>query len=54
MKEAIKKLENELYLADKEKERCAREDPMQFDAAKGYARGISNAIKILKEYGENE
>ena len=33
----IEKLEEELKLADEEKLRCARENPLQFDSAKGYA-----------------
>ena len=44
-------LESELRLADKEKERCARENPLQFDSAKGYAMGLSNAIEIVKAGG---
>lgn len=43
-----KKLHQELSLADKEKERCAKENPFQFDAAKGYAHGISVAMEIVK------
>lgn len=41
-------LEEELKLADKEKERCIKENPLQFDSAKGYANGIANAIEIVK------
>lgn len=41
-------LEEELCLADKEKERCIKENPMQFDEVKGYARGIATAIEIVK------
>lgn len=44
----IKWLESELSLADREKERCARENPLQFDEAKGYARGIAVALEIAK------
>ena len=44
----VDRLESELRLADKEKERCARENPLQFDSAKGYAMGLSNAIEIVK------
>ena len=44
-------LESELRLADKEKERCAKENPLQFDSAKGYAMGLSNAIEIVKAGG---
>ena len=41
-------LEEELKLADKEKERCIKENPLQFDSAKGYANGIANAIEIVR------
>lgn len=44
----IKWLESELSLADREKERCARENPLQFDEAKGFARGIAVALEIVK------
>lgn len=46
--EIVKRLEAELKFADEEKERCSRENPLQFDSAKGYATGIANAIKIVK------
>lgn len=47
----VEQLESELRLADKEKERCVRENPLQFDSAKGYAMGLSNAIEIVKAGG---
>ena len=47
----VDQLESELRLADKEKERCSRENPLQFDSAKGYAMGLSNAIEIVKAGG---
>lgn len=47
----VEQLESELRLADKEKERCARENPLQFDSAKGYAMGLLNAIEIVKAGG---
>ena len=47
----IKELRQELNLSDAEKERCARENPLQFDSAKGYANGIANAIEIVKKGG---
>ena len=50
----VKQLEKELQLADKEKARCARENPLQFDSAKGYASGIATAIEIVKGGGINE
>lgn len=47
----VDRLEKELYLADKEKERSAKENPLQFDSAKGYANGVAVAIEIVKEEG---
>lgn len=47
----IKELREELNLSDAEKERCARENPLQFDSAKGYANGITNAIEIVEKGG---
>ena len=48
----IEKLEKELKLADEEKLRCARENPLQFDSAKGYAHGVGKAIEIIKQEAE--
>lgn len=50
----IEKLEKELSLADKEKERCTGENNLQFDSAKGYASGISTAIEIVKKGGVSD
>lgn len=47
----IKELREELNLSDAEKERCARENPLQFDSAKGYANGIANSIEIVEKGG---
>ena len=47
----IKELREELNLSDAEKERCARENPLQFDSAQGYANGIANAIDIVEKGG---
>ena len=47
----IEELMEELNLSDAEKERCARENPLQFDSAKGYANGIANAIEIVEKGG---
>lgn len=47
----IEELREELNLSDAEKERCARENPLQFDSAKGYANGIANAIDIVEKGG---
>ena len=43
------KLEEELKLADGVKEKCARENPLMFDNAKGYSTGISNALHIVNQ-----
>lgn len=44
----LEQLEEEMQLAEREKERTVKENPCQFDAAKGYANGIVNAFKIVK------
>ena len=49
----VERLEKELELADEEKRRCVVENPLQFDSAKGYAIGISNALEIVRN-GEKE
>lgn len=48
VEKVIEELEEELKLADDEKARCIKENPMQFDSAKGYAHGIAVAIEIVK------
>ena len=48
----IEKLEEELKLTDEEKLRCARENALQFDSAKGYAHGVGKAIEIVKQEAE--
>lgn len=52
--EVCKELEEELKLSDNEKERCIKENPLQFDSAKGYANGIANAIEIVRNGGKKE
>ncbi|MCI8378700.1 MAG: hypothetical protein HFH72_09305 [Lachnospiraceae bacterium] len=47
----IERLQEELSLSDKEKERCARENSLQFDVAKGYAHGIAVSLEIVKSGG---
>ena len=48
----LERLEEELELADKEKERCVKENHVQFDSAKGYANGVAIAIEIVKQAAE--
>ena len=50
----VKLLEEELKLADDEKARCIKENPIQFDSAKGYAHGVAVAIEIVKRGGRDE
>lgn len=45
----IEKLNEELKLSNNEKERCSREDQLQFDTVKGYVNGIENAIEVVKQ-----
>ncbi len=47
-------LNKELELADDEKSRCIKENPIQFDSAKGYAHGIAVAIEIVERGGRDE
>lgn len=47
----VERPRSELDLADKGKERCSRENPLQFDEAKGYARGIAGSMEIVKSGG---
>lgn len=51
MERILEQLESELKSADEEKERCLKENPLQFDSAKGYATGISNALDIVRKGG---
>ena len=50
----MEQLNKELKLADEEKERCIRENSLQFDSAKGYASGIATVIEIVKGCGLDE
>lgn len=54
VEKVIEQLKEELKLADDEKARCIKENPMQFDSAKGYANGIAVAIEIVKRGGRDE
>lgn len=53
LEKVFAQLEEELKLADDEKARCIKENPMQFDSAKGYANGIAVAIEIVKRGGRD-
>ena len=47
--DVLEHLEEELNFADVEKKRCAKENQLQFDSAKGCAQGLYNAIIVIKE-----
>lgn len=51
VEKVIEQLNKELELADEEKRRCTIENMLQFDEAKGYARGMACAIEIVKRGG---
>lgn len=54
VEKVIEQLNKELELADEEKCRCTIENMLQFDEAKGYARGMACAIEIVKRGGRDE
>ena len=54
VEKVIEQLIKELELADEEKRRCTIENILQFDEAKGYARGMACAIEIVKRGGVDE
>ncbi len=54
VEKVIERLQVELSVADKEKEQCAKENPLQFDVVKGYAQGISVALEIVKSGGVSD
>ncbi len=54
VEKVIEQLNKELELADEEKHRCVIENMLQFDEAKGYARGMACAIEIVKRGGVDE
>ena len=54
VEKVIEQLNKELELADEQKRRCVIENMLQFDEAKGYARGMACAIEIVKRGGVDE
>lgn len=54
IKRIIKRLSNELNLANEDVKRCIDENPLQVDKAKGYAMAMVNAIKIVYRGGADE
>lgn len=54
VEKVIEELNKELELADEEMRRCTTENMLQFDEAKGYARGMACAIEIVKRGEKNE
>ena len=54
VEKVAERLEKELELADEEKRRCAKENPLQFDSAKGYATGIGYALENVRNDGKTD
>lgn len=54
VEKVVEQLNKELELAEEEKRRCTVENMLQFDEAKGYARGMACAIEIVKRGGRDE
>lgn len=47
----VERLEEELRLAEEERDRCPIKALPYYDSVKGYANGVHNAIEIVKEKG---
>lgn len=50
LEQILEEIEKKTDLAHEEMSRCASENPLQFDDAKGYARGIGTAIDIIRSH----
>lgn len=50
LEQILREIEKESKQAHEEMRRCASKNPMQFDDAKGYARGTENAAKIIRSH----
>lgn len=53
-KKILEEIENESKLANEEIRRCASENPLQFDEAKGYARGVEYVAEIIRSHMDDE
>lgn len=49
MERIVERLEEESRLAEEEKERLLKQNPIHFDIARGYANSLAVAIEIVKE-----
>lgn len=50
LEKILEEIENESKLAHEEMRRCASENPLQFDEAKGYARGVEYVVEIIRSH----
>lgn len=48
LEKILEEIENESKLAHEKMRRCASENPLQFDEAKGYARGVEYVAEIIR------
>lgn len=51
MQNIVERLEEELRLAEEERDRCVIKALPYYDNVKGYATGMHNAIEIIREEG---
>ena len=49
MERIVERLEEESRLAEEEKERLLKQNPIHFDIARGYANSLAVAVEIVKE-----
>lgn len=50
LEKILEEIENESKLAHEEMRRCASENPLQFEEAKGYARGVEYVAEIIRSH----
>lgn len=50
LEKILEEIENESKLAHEKMRRCASENPLQFDEAKGYARGVEYVAEIIRSH----
>lgn len=48
LEKILEEIEKEAKLAHEEMGRCEKENPLQFDEAKGYARGCETILETIR------
>ena len=54
LEKILEEIEKQSELAHEEIRRCASENPLQFDEAKGYARGVEYTTEIIRFHMDDE